>query len=362
MNANIFGLEIICASDLGVESAGLWAPPGRRDGWSHKCSDPAAPTVPNQQKPASLKEIIPELNRNYVLLYLRSTFALSDSMNSLPGHFFDCVPARCRWTCWRSLSGRSCLLPQSTPWWIQPGSEGRNCPSDRPRHAPLCLSHLLQELKTKVSELVLITKTLISCSSTGLQLWPWIRSHQSGGAFASAGNWGRLSWWPICPDGWTPAGGAAECGPAHKTPPSPDSAGIWLHHGTAASSAPSCSYRKRRRRRRRNMNGHVINSVNNTFPTRQSLGSTQLKHRSQADVPPGLLSTCFQAFTVGSEMSQTKENRMWFTSAAGSLPRSSLPLLSSLFNISSAWPALIRKKKNVLTRQKQQPILRFTRK
>lgn len=158
-------LIISCASDLDVESAGLWAPPDRRDGWSHKYSDPAAPTVRNKQIwefihpfiDASLKKI-PELNIYHFFTEYFCSYLLYNHFHII---LLDCVPARCRCTCWRSPSGRSCLLPQSTPWWIPPGSEGRNRPSDRPLHTPFFHHCLLQEMKIKVRCLFLYTNRKI---------------------------------------------------------------------------------------------------------------------------------------------------------------------------------------------------------
>lgn len=90
-----------------------------------------------------------------IVYFFSGVLLLVVTLWSLPHCFFDCVPARCRCTCWRSPSGRSCLLPQSTPWWIQPGSEGRNCPSDRPLQTPFGHSHLLLETQIKVRSVFL---------------------------------------------------------------------------------------------------------------------------------------------------------------------------------------------------------------
>lgn len=62
---------------------------------------------------------------------------------------FYCLPEQCRCICWHFPSGTSCLLPRSTPWWIQPGFEGKKRPLDLPLHTPF--SHLLQKTTSKVA-------------------------------------------------------------------------------------------------------------------------------------------------------------------------------------------------------------------
>lgn len=75
-----------------------------------------------------------------------------------------------------------------------------------------------------------------------------------------------------------------------------------------------------------------------------------------AHSPPlhSFLSVCFQFCKVGSETSQTDENRMLFMPAAGRLPRSSFLFPSSLYLFLSLIWHVLGGGGHVLTRQKQQ--------
>lgn len=184
------------------------------------------------------------------------------------------------------------------------------------------------------------------------KLRPWSRSHQSGRAFASAGSWGRLSWWQICPGGWTLDAGGAECGPAHRTPPSPDSAGTWLHLGTAASSAPNCSCMKRRRKkcnikqRRLQETSHLIHSSGKLIFERPRRGLNTETHSS---------ALVFRASQWDQKCPKPKRTECYSRQLLGDCPdppSHSCPILQS--DLLCFWPDLERK--HVLTRQKQQLI------
>lgn len=205
-------------------------------------------------------------------------------------------------------------------------------------------------------------------------------SYRVGGGAASAGSWGRLSWWQICPGGRTLGEGAAECERAHKTPPSPGSADIWPHHENAASSAPNWTDRRKRMDKGHDLQGHIWlciynNNHNlNDCPLRVSKsgiffwklkisnpdslsGTAAVKHNDlwlfQSSAQNKFLHVCF--FSLWEQRwcpkcPKVKRTECYLFHPLGNCPDPpSLPPSLAVFSSLSLWP----ESENVLTRQKQ---------